>query len=155
MKYFSKKRGFTLIELLLVVAIIVVLASLVLVSVSKSRQSARDGKRKADLSTIQLALEMYKDSKGAYPVHATWVYDGHAQWATLSTELKSYLYPMPKDPINSTKYRYEIYTTNASYYIRTRVEDVSNKNAGVSCYYVIGGTADTYLHSDDADTFCD
>lgn len=173
----SESKGFTLIELMLVVGIIMVLASLVIVSVSKARSRGRDGKRIADLSTIQLALEMYKDSNGYYPhLHsAPWAEsDSPADsWSVLQTKLTNYLYPLPKDPINKNNYRYSVYTSPAStieyqltdpdlaenmirtgYFIRARMEDADNKNAGDWCYYIIGGTATSngYWHS--TDTMC-
>jgi len=61
------RKGFTLIELLVVIAIIGILAAIVLVSLNTARSKARDTRRVADVSQVQLALEMYYDSKGAYP----------------------------------------------------------------------------------------
>lgn len=61
------KKGFTLIELLVVIAIIGILASIVLVSLNTARSKARDTRRAGDLAQVQLALEMYFDSYGAYP----------------------------------------------------------------------------------------
>ena len=55
----SQKRGFTLIELMVVILIIMTLASLVIVSVSRVRVSSRDAKRIADLGTISSALQQY------------------------------------------------------------------------------------------------
>jgi len=62
-----KNRGFTLIELLVVIAIIGLLSSIVLVSLNSARQKARDARRLSDMRQIQLALELYYDSNGAYP----------------------------------------------------------------------------------------
>lgn len=62
------KKGFTLVELLVVVAIIGILLSIVIVNVTSSRQKARDARRKADLRSIQTALELYANSHGdTYP----------------------------------------------------------------------------------------
>ena len=62
--------GFTLIELLVVVAIISILASVVMTSVSSARSKARNAQRKSDLHQIQLALELYYDKYGGYPTGA-------------------------------------------------------------------------------------
>jgi len=60
------KKGFTLIEMLVVVFIIALLASIILVSVNRARQDARDGKRRADLAAIKTAVELYYDRNGTY-----------------------------------------------------------------------------------------
>lgn len=60
--------GFTLIELLVVIAIIGLLATIVAVAVTSVRKKARDTKRRADLKELQLALELYADANGGYPV---------------------------------------------------------------------------------------
>ena len=62
-------KGFTLIELLLVIAIIGLLSSIVLVSLQGARASARDAIRLSDMRQIQLALELYYDSYGRYPLN--------------------------------------------------------------------------------------
>ena len=63
----KNKNGFTLIELLVVVAIIGILASIILVSISNVRSRGRDAKRMAEVSSLQPALEMYYNIKGEYP----------------------------------------------------------------------------------------
>src|SRR5262245_50514712 len=62
--------GFTLIELLVVIAIIGILASIVLASLNTARQKSRDARRLADIKSIQLALELFFDACGGYPVNA-------------------------------------------------------------------------------------
>jgi prepilin-type N-terminal cleavage/methylation domain-containing protein len=62
------KKGFTLIELLVVIAIIGLLSSVVLASLNTARSKARSAKRVSDLHQMVLALEMYYDANGTYPV---------------------------------------------------------------------------------------
>ena len=64
---FKVSSGFSLIELLVVIAIIGILATIIIASVSKSRASARDARRYADLSQIQIALEAYYNLNSSYP----------------------------------------------------------------------------------------
>src|SRR5574343_22947 len=65
MKY--KNQGFTLIELLLVFAIILLLSSIVLASVSTARIKANDAKIKEDLRQVKNALEIYYTKHYSYP----------------------------------------------------------------------------------------
>lgn len=61
------EKAFTLVELLIVVAIIGILAASVIVNLSLARTRARDARRKADLKSVQTALEIYAEEKGSYP----------------------------------------------------------------------------------------
>jgi prepilin-type N-terminal cleavage/methylation domain-containing protein len=59
-----KKSGFTLIELLVVVAIIGILATIILSSLSSARERARDARRLSDMKTIYTALVQYELDNG-------------------------------------------------------------------------------------------
>ncbi len=75
----DQERGFTLIELLVVVAIIGLLGSMVLASLSTARAKARDVRRLADMRTMQTALEFYIDKFGRYPDSD---FSGYGGWDT-------------------------------------------------------------------------
>jgi type II secretion system protein G len=93
-----KSKGFTLIELLVVVAIIGILATVVLSSLSSARERARDAKRLTGIKTIQTALEMYaNDNNGRYP--AGWHSSHTGSWSNLETALETTL---PVDPLNTS-----------------------------------------------------
>jgi len=117
----GKKKGFTLIELLIVVAIIGLLATLAILSLTSAQAKARDTKRVADLKSIQNAIEMYYNDNSHYPyLTAT-----STTWANLQTALTDQLNAMPSPP--NTTYDYE-YATNIGtsagsvYCLRTQLE---------------------------------
>lgn len=61
------KKAFTLIELVVVVSIIALLAGVVIVNTSEAQKQSRDNKRKADLTSVQAAIELYYASNRKYP----------------------------------------------------------------------------------------
>lgn len=61
------RSGFTLIELLIVLAIVSLLASVILASLSTARRSARDAERISELREMQTALELYYSDHQEYP----------------------------------------------------------------------------------------
>ena len=65
----ARRRGFTLIELLMVIAVILILASITF-GISRGVQNAQArAKAKAELATISQALEQFKSRYGDYPWH--------------------------------------------------------------------------------------
>ncbi|MFH1676048.1 MAG: type II secretion system protein [bacterium] len=60
-------RGFTLIELLVVITIIGILAAIALPNYIKAKDKAKEAEVKANLHTIQIALERYMVDNGEYP----------------------------------------------------------------------------------------
>ncbi len=70
MKYNTqiKERGFTLIELLVVISIIGILSSVILTSLSSTKERAKLARYKSDLHQAELFLEMYNIEYGGYPV---------------------------------------------------------------------------------------
>lgn len=109
----KNKNGFTLIELLVVISIIGLLSSIVMASLSNAKMKARDARRIQDLKQIQIALEMYRNTNGKYPIvnvvsgQPKWVFSynnwsGSGGTPKLQDELRPYINQLPKDPINSS-----------------------------------------------------
>ncbi len=63
----SMRKGFTLVELLIAIAIMGLFSSVVIVSLTGVRQSARDDQRISDLKQVQQSLQLYYLKCGMYP----------------------------------------------------------------------------------------
>lgn len=61
------KKGFTLIELLVVIAIMSILTVITVSQFQTARKKANDVQRKADLSSLGKALQMYYTDLGVFP----------------------------------------------------------------------------------------
>jgi prepilin-type N-terminal cleavage/methylation domain-containing protein len=62
------QTGFTLIELIITVAIIGILASIVMVSLTNAQKDARDARRKAELANVATALNLYYIDNGTFAI---------------------------------------------------------------------------------------
>lgn len=112
-KGFKNDRGFTLIELLVVVAIIGILATVVIASVTSARKRGRDARRTRDLQEIRSAIELYISQNGVAPdmgIPSCLDPQGGDRdcianetnfllnWNTLETQLAPYISKLSKDP---------------------------------------------------------
>jgi prepilin-type N-terminal cleavage/methylation domain-containing protein len=114
----KKQLGFTMIELIVVVTIMALLTVIAMVSYSTTGTKSRDSKRMADLEKVRVALELYRQEKGFYPL----------SYALLSP---TYLQEWPKDPKNSTYYYERDYLgvgSSYTYAVYGRMEDVGSTN---------------------------
>jgi len=67
MRKLNKERGFTLIELLVVITIIGILAAIALPNYIKAKDKAKEAEVKANIHTIQVAIERYDVDQARYP----------------------------------------------------------------------------------------
>lgn len=61
------ESGFTLIELLIVIVILGILAAIVVFAVGTATTDSKKNACKADVKTVNVALEAYKAKNGSYP----------------------------------------------------------------------------------------
>ena len=101
----TSTKGFSLIELLTVIAIIAILATIIIASMSKSRAGARNARRTADIGQLQIALEAYFNLNNSYPPEpAIMKCPGNAAYYNDFVGLTSALVPqytptLPVDPL--------------------------------------------------------
>jgi prepilin-type N-terminal cleavage/methylation domain-containing protein len=146
--FFHDKKGFTLIELLVVIAIIGILSSVVLASLNTARAKARDVHRKATLKQMEVALELYYDTYGAYPPfrpssscggnRSDWATSicSDSNWLTTDANFLSFI-SVPKDPVNRSgnddtpwwfalSYTYGVSADRQKYDLLTNLENTSD-----------------------------
>lgn len=106
-----KEKGYTLLELLVAVLLIGLVLMLYMASWSKAQSKARDGRRKADLGIIKLALETYFTDNNVYPA-ASLINFG----APFTYNGEIYMKMIPNDPrFPDNKYCYAVATNFLSY----------------------------------------
>ncbi|MBB3981095.1 general secretion pathway protein G [Sphingobium fontiphilum] len=96
------EEGFTLVELMVVIVIIGLLATIVAINVIPATDTARVEKAKADIATIEQALEQYRLDNLSYPAAS----DGLQALLTLPPSLTQpqryrrggYIKKLPDDP---------------------------------------------------------
>lgn len=145
--------GFTLIELMVVVAVVGVLAAAVTPSIQGVLLKSRDARRKSDLHSIQVAVEMHLHDRGYYPQSGCgWDCNGY-HYSTSGPQWISDIMPylqggtVPRDPINNCAapwsagcYSYAYgnvgrYSYSASYDLTAQLENKSDPDrCQVSCY---------------------
>lgn len=149
----NESRGFSLIELLTVVAIIGILASVTLASLSGARERGRDSKRITALAEIGLALEFYYNACGRqYPSPSPLVVE-RSNGCPTGTTLGSFISTIPVDPLGSTN-AYEYGVSGSSYTLKAKLErndaalidDLDGTQNGLTCNDGPTGTPSRYFY---------
>lgn len=114
----KKWNGFTLIELLVVIAIIGLISTMSLVVLRGKVMAARDIRRRADISSLQSALELYNFERYHYPgTNGCQFVGGMGYWvcavdqlAWFLPNLSEYMSPSPpRDPGRHTNPHWDRY----------------------------------------------
>jgi len=121
------KKGFTLVELMVVITVIAILMTIAIVSFTRIQKQARDTKRKADLRTIQTALQAYYTEFQTYPVVTSPTLVTSALTAFLTP---NYIPSLPTSPRGSlgtnTDYTYVSDTLGYTYSMCDSLETASS-----------------------------
>jgi prepilin-type N-terminal cleavage/methylation domain-containing protein len=107
---YPSRRGFTLLEVIVVVAIITILSSIALFSMSEARIKARDAERKSEVAQYGRILTASCFTPGAGPGEYD-LADVIVEFAAQNTQYAEYLALIPQDPSGSaseTRYRYVV-----------------------------------------------
>ena len=120
----GSSRGFTVIELMVVMALVVILASLAMVQYRRSIIYAKEAVLLDDLTKMREAIDQYYADKNQYP----------PTLSALASE--GYLREIPKDPITES---------NSTWQEVPAEPDASNPTAGPGVFDVKSGSDGTAL----------
>lgn len=107
-------------ELLIVIAIILLLATVSVIALNDQRAKARDAKRISDIRQVRTALEFYQSDENEYPITDSQIVlgqkgteklcsksvGGFVSLETPCSQESSYMVNVPKDPLVGEKYLY-------------------------------------------------
>lgn len=100
-----KNRGFTLVELLVVVAIMSILTIITVSQFDNAKKKGRDVQRKADLSSLSKALQLYYTDYEAFPLATVGggISLPGATWGGTFQDATGYVYMkvLPKENVSS------------------------------------------------------
>lgn len=114
----KKEAGFTLVELMVVIVIIGLLATIVALNVLPATGTARIAKAKADIATLEQALDQYRLDNINYPTAAEGLQALLAPPPTLAQPQRyrqgGYIKKLPEDPWGHA-YQYRVPGTKGAF----------------------------------------
>lgn len=123
----NHSKGFTLIELLIVIAIIGLLATLAIVSLTTAQKKSRDAKRLADLKTLQNGVEIYFRENSVYPITTAAT---NQTWVNFGATIQQFVSNMPIDPMNDDAsgyvYSYASNDAGTEYILSAKLENTDH-----------------------------
>ena len=154
-KSILKVKGFSLIEFLVVVAILLILATSVLIYTNpvENQKKARDQRRMVDIAQLREAFEEFKADNKVYPdLKSTIRYSNvlvvpnsnltNASNGWINENMTGYLNFLPIDPTNTNEYRYSYIRVDVSFELNVRLEyftdTMINDNGNNSNVYEVG-----------------
>jgi len=142
----KENKGFTLLELLVVIAIIALLATLAIISMRSAQAEARDSKRRADIATLQSAINIYFDENTVFPrngcdfdpENGNFVCNQFSAAVFWIPNLEGYMSPPPVDPGKHTaawmdNYIYLTDVGGSTYTLLFNLEQLSEANQEDLC----------------------
>lgn len=94
------EEGFTLVELMVVIVIIGLLATVVLINVLPSQDKAMQIKARADIATLEQAMEMYRLDNFSFPTDLNALAQPPAGGDATRYRTGGYIKKLPRDPWN-------------------------------------------------------
>lgn len=131
------QNGFTLVELLLVIAIMMILTVITVSQFTSAQRKARDAQRKADLGSVQRALEMYVTDHGLFPE------TDEVRWGEEFSDVEGtvYMKVLPSEPFGESQYCYTVSVDQTAYGLFALLENCPD---GSDTYSIPACSADTY-----------
>jgi general secretion pathway protein G len=130
-----REAGVTLVEMMVVIVIIGLVTAIVVINVLPSQDVARVEKAKADIRTLEQALELYRLDRTRYPtaeegLNALVAPPASATPAAVAGR-ESYVRRLPNDPWGHP-YKYGVPGKNGSYDIYSLGADAQEGGEGVN-----------------------
>ena len=138
----KNNKGFTLIELLVVISIMGIIMGLSIFGLLGARESARDGRRKADIEEIRASVEIYKSDCNSYPSTISDDLVGDDSPTACSAD-NVYIDTLPVDPITPDA-DYLYWSNGTTYEICAYLEQVTGDPVTCGGSTVCGGSTCNY-----------